>query len=114
MKAADFRRMALALNDTIESAHMGHPDFRVNGRIFATLHADMKFGMVSLTPEQQQEFMRRDPAFAPENGAWGRQGSTRVTLADVDEEILGEALTLARRNAVDKGPPGARRSKLKR
>jgi len=46
----DFRRVALALTDAVESAHMGHPDFRVNGRIFATLHADMKFGMVALTP----------------------------------------------------------------
>jgi hypothetical protein len=110
MTANDFRRMALALNDTIESAHMGHPDFRVNGRIFATLHADMKFGMVALTPEQQQDFMSRDTAFAPESGAWGRQGSTRVTLADVGEEILGEALTLARRNAADKS---ARRAKRK-
>jgi hypothetical protein len=98
----EFRRLALALNDTIERAHMGHPDFRVNGRIFATLHADMKFGMVALTPAQQAEFMGRDSAFCPENGAWGRQGSTRVTLAEVDEEILGEALTLARRNAVEK------------
>ena len=114
MTSEDFRRMALALNDTVEGAHMEHPDFRVNGRIFATLHADMKFGMVNLTPEQQQEFMSRDCAFAPESGAWGRQGSTRVALADVDDEILGEALTLARRNAVEKGPSGARRSKRKR
>lgn len=106
--------MALALNDTVESAHMGHPDFRVNGRIFATLHEDMKFGMVNLTPDQQQEFMSRDSAFTPENGAWGRQGSTRVTLAHVDEEILGEALTLARRNAIEKGPSGARRATRKR
>jgi len=98
----EFRRLALALNDAIESAHMGHPDFRVNGRIFATLHADMKSGMVALTPEQQAAFMERDNAFSPENGAWGRQGSTRVTLAEVDEEILGEALTLARGNAVEK------------
>jgi hypothetical protein len=105
--AATFRRMALALTDAVEGAHMGHPDFRVNGRIFATLHADMKFGMVALTPEQQAEFRHRDKAFLPENGAWGRQGSTRVTLADVDEEILGEALTLARRNALAK--PARRR-----
>jgi hypothetical protein len=71
----------------------------------------MKFGMVALTPEQQQEFMSRDKAFAPENGAWGRQGSTRVTLADVNEEILGEALTLARRNAVEKAASRGKRAK---
>ena len=111
MTDKDFRRIALALTDAVESAHMGHPDFRVNGRIFATLHADMKFGMVALTPEQQQEFMARDKAFAPENGAWGRQGCTRVTLARVNEEILGEALTLARRLAVEKGASRAKRAK---
>jgi hypothetical protein len=98
--ADEFRRMALALNGAIESAHMGHPDFRANGRIFATLHGDMLFGMVKLSPEQQKDFMRRDKAFAPENGAWGRQGCTRVTLADADEENVGEALTLARRNVL--------------
>ena len=109
MTADRFRQIVLALQDVIESAHMNHPDFRVNGRIFATLHGDMKFGMVALTPEQQAEFMHRDKAFAPESGAWGRHGSTRVTLADVDEEILGEALTLARRNALAKPAPRRRR-----
>ena len=81
---------------------MNHPDFRVGGRIFATLHGDMKFGMVSMTPEQQEEFMRLSDAFTPESGAWGRQGSTRVRLDAVDEETLGEALTVARRNVVEK------------
>ena len=50
MTADDFRDLALSMPDAVEGAHMGHPDFRVNGRIFATLHADMKFGMVALTP----------------------------------------------------------------
>src|SRR5215203_2906850 len=96
MTAADFRRIALAMNGAIESAHMGHPDFRANGRIFATLHADMKFGMVALTPEQQEQLLKSAPAaFAPEPGAWGRQGSTAVRLEAVDEETLGEAITLA-------------------
>jgi len=100
----DFRRMALALRDVIESAHMGHPDFRVNDRIFATLHGDNRFGMVALTPEEQTEFMREHPAiFTPESGAWGRGGSTRVHLAAADPEVVGEALTLARQNAVRKG-----------
>ena len=84
--AADFRRFALALKDAVESAHMGHPDFRVNGRIFATLHADHAHGMVKLTPEQQQACIAGHPrAFAPENGAWGRSGCTRVTLKTVDQ-----------------------------
>jgi hypothetical protein len=103
MTAAGFRRIALGMKDAAEGAHMGHPDFRVNGRIFATLHHDRKYGMVSLTPEQQAAFMRDNPAaFAPEPGAWGRQGCTAVRLDAVEEETLGEAMTLAWRNAVAK------------
>ena len=99
LKPDDFRRIALGLTGAIESAHMDHPDFRANGRIFATLHGDNRHGMVKLTPEQQHEFIARRPkAFEPESGAWGRQGCTRVTLGAVDEETIGEALTLAFRN----------------
>jgi len=102
MNAKDFRRIALGMTGAIESAHMGHPDFRANGRIFATLHADMEFGMVKLTPDEQQTFMRAHPdAFAPENGAWGRGGCTRVTLSSVDEDALGAAMTLAWRETAD-------------
>jgi hypothetical protein len=100
----DFRSLALALEGVIESAHMGHPDFRINNRIFATLHAGDRFGMVTLTPEQQREFIDGHPdTFTPEAGAWGRAGSTRVQLASANEEVLGEALTLAWQNAVKKG-----------
>jgi len=109
------RRIALGMKGTTESAHMGHPDFRVNGRIFATLRADAAWGMVKLTPEQQQDFMARDAAFAPESGAWGRQGYTAVRLDAVDEDTLGEALTLAWQNTAQKkagrapSPPRKRR-----
>ena len=104
-QTAAFRTSALGMKDAIESAHMGHPDFRVNGRIFATLHADGLHGMVKLTPEQQEEFVRGHPAaFSPENGAWGRQGCTRVRLASIDDEVLGEALTLAWRNCAARRP----------
>ena len=100
LNAGDFRRIALGMRDAIESAHMGHPDFRANGRIFATLHADQRWGMVKLTPEQQDRFVRDLPgAFVPENGAWGRQGCTAVRLDAVDEDTLGEAMTLAWRNS---------------
>jgi hypothetical protein len=96
MNADDFRRIALGHEGAIESAHMGHPDFRAHGRIFATLHADTAFGMVKLTPDDQRAFMEAHPdAFAPEAGAWGRGGSTRVRLDAVDENTLGEAMTLA-------------------
>jgi len=92
---------------------MDHPDFQVNNRIFATLHTGDRFGMVALTPEQQRAFIDEHPGmFTPEAGAWGRAGSTRVRLAFVDEEVLGEALTLAWQNAVRKG--SAKRSQRKR
>ena len=109
MTAAGFRRIALALDGVIESAHMGHPDFRVNGRIFATLKADNQHGMVKLTPEEQAAFIRAHPgSFAPESGAWGRAGCTRVTLRAVDEEALGEAMTLAWQSTVTAPPPRTR------
>lgn len=94
-----FRGIALAMEGAIESAHMSHPDFRANGRIFATLHPGNESGMVKLTPEQQREFMRDDSdGFMPASGAWGRQGCTTVKLAAVDEDTLGEAITLAWQN----------------
>jgi hypothetical protein len=97
--AQRFRRIALALEGAIEGAHMGHPDFRVDKRIFASLHAGGETGMVKLTPDQQATFIEDHPkAFSPEAGAWGRSGCTRVVLKAVDEDALGEALTLAWRN----------------
>jgi len=99
-----FRRIALALDGVVEGAHMGHPDFRVDRRIFATLHGDNEFGMVKLTPDQQAMFIEDHPsAFSPEAGAWGRGGCTRVALKAITEDILGEALTLAWRNT-KRGP----------
>ena len=96
MGPRDFRRMALAMEGAVEGAHMGHPDFRVQGRIFATIQAGGKTGMVKLTPDQQRVLVERHPlAFMPETGAWGRSGCTRVQLEVVSEELLGEALTMA-------------------
>jgi hypothetical protein len=100
MSPQDFRRIALAMDGAVEGAHMGHPDFRVNRRIFATLHPDDAWGMVTLTRDEQQTFVSGHPAaFAPEAGAWGRQGCTKVRLDSVDEETLGEAMTLAWQHA---------------
>jgi hypothetical protein len=113
MTADDFRRIALGLTDAVEGAHMGHPDFRVNGRIFATIHPDPRFGMVKLTPEQQRRFVTEHPSiFAPENGAWGRQGCTSVRLDAVDNEALGEAVTLAWQNLASR--PATKRAKPRR
>ena len=99
MSPETFRRMALAMTGVVEGAHMGHPDFRVHGKIFATLHPDQKWGMVKLTSEQQQRFVQEAPeVFTPEKGAWGRQGCTAVRLATADTELIGEAMTLAWQN----------------
>jgi predicted DNA-binding protein (MmcQ/YjbR family) len=99
MTAKEFRRLALGFQGATEGAHMGHPDFRAHAKIFATLHPGGESGMVKLTPEQQQQFTDADnTAFAPASGAWGRQGCTTVKLAAVDEDTLGEAITLAWQN----------------
>ncbi len=109
MKPTDFRRLALAMEGAVEGSHMAHPDFRVNGRIFATIYPDNIRGMVQLLPDEQQTFMREHPAiFEPASGAWGRGGSTTVHLAAADSEIVGEAMTLAWQHAVAKGPSKAR------
>jgi YjbR len=109
MTQNEFRRIALGMQNAVEGAHMGHPDFRVNGRIFATLHPDGKQGMVKLTPDQQAEFLRGAPAtFSPASGAWGRQGCTMVLLAAADEATVGEAMTLAWQETARNAP--ARRS----
>lgn len=106
MNTEDFRRIALSLPGAIESAHMNHPDFRVNGKIFATLHyPDDGWAMVKLPPDQQQAFVEMQPkVFVPVNGAWGRQGATNVRLKLVKEESLQGALTLAWQTASQKKP----------
>ena len=96
MTQKDFRRIALGMQGAVEGEHMAHPDFRASGRIFATLAPDAQWGMVKLTPAQQQEFVGADPAtFVPAKGAWGRGGSTMVRLASADGDTVGEAMTLA-------------------
>ncbi len=111
---AEFRRMALAFEGAVEKAHMNHPDFRVHGAIFATLHGNGTTGMVKLPLEDQPEFLARNrDAFAPAASAWGRQGCTIVRLASVGEEELGEAMTLAWRRAAAR-PAGRARGKTRR
>ena len=114
MGPKEFRRIALGLDGAIEGAHMSHPDFRAAGRIFATLHPDLEWGMVKLTPEQQGRFVRDFPeTFKLEAGAWGRSGCTAVHLATVDEDVLGEAMTLAWQNNLN-APPRKRKSPVRR
>jgi hypothetical protein len=110
MTPKDFRQIALGMHGAIEGEHMSHPDFRANGRIFATIHPDGKQGMVKLTPDQQREFMAAHPKmFVPAPGAWGRGGSTMVQFATADPETVGEAMTLAWRGTVE---PAKTKSKI--
>src|SRR5262245_57037665 len=100
MTAQEFRKLALSFAGAIESAHMNHPDFRLQGRIFATLgYPDEHWCMVKLTPEQQCEFMERAPGvFQPCNGMWGQRGATNVNLDAARKGILKEALKAAAEN----------------
>jgi hypothetical protein len=100
MTAADFRRVALRFPEATESAHMDHPDFRVRGKIFATLgYPDTGVGMVKLFPDQQREFVRDEPkVFVPVNGAWGRRGATHVRLNAAKKRSVQRALAAAWRN----------------
>jgi hypothetical protein len=89
--------MALSLPDTAEGSHFNHPDFRVAGKIFATLSLEREgFGVLLLTPEQQAGMVQDEPdVFSPVPGGWGRQGSTRVRLGNVTPDILEAALRAA-------------------
>src|SRR5438128_60561 len=104
MTAREFRRIAMSLPQASEAAHMGHPDFRVASRIFATLgHPRGGWGMVKLTPEQQEFFVRAQPAaFAPVKGGWGRGGATQVRLRAAKQGAVREALITAWRNRAPK------------
>jgi len=104
MTAREFRNLALSLPQASEATHMGHPDFRVAGRIFATLgHPRSGWGMVKLTPEQQELFVRAQPeAFAPVRGTWGRAGATHVRLNAAKKGAVREALIVAWRNRAPK------------
>lgn len=106
-----FRKLALSLPGTLESEHMDHPDFRVRGKIFATIRPDTAWGVVMLTPGQQSEFVSADPkAFAPVKGGWGRRGATQVLLKAVKPATLRAALVRAWRNRAGDEPPVLRRS----
>jgi hypothetical protein len=96
MTPAQFRRLALNLPDAIESSHMNHPDFRVAGKIFATLGPQEAWGMVKLTPQQQAVFIKHHPkTFEPINGAWGRRGATKVLLKTATKAAVAPALVAA-------------------
>lgn len=99
-----FRRLALALPEALEGAHMGHPDFRVRGKIFASLGAAGEpSATLKLMPEQQELFMRVDAdAFEPAAGSWGRHGWTRLHLRAAHTARVRDALAAAWRNVAPK------------
>ncbi|HTZ83403.1 MAG TPA: MmcQ/YjbR family DNA-binding protein [Candidatus Acidoferrales bacterium] len=104
MTPAAFRKIALSLPETEQGFHMNHPDFRVAGKIFATLgYPDKTRGMVKLSPEDQHNFSKDYPAaFIPVKGAWGRRGATSVILKAAENEVLARAIQAAWRNTAPK------------
>ena len=104
MTAREFRKIALALPEAEERSHMDHPDFRVAGKIFATLgYPDKTRGMVKLSPEDQHYFSKDYPdAFVPVKGAWGRRGATSVHLKAAKKDALLKAIQAAWRNTAPK------------
>ncbi len=97
MTADEFRQIALSLPEAVEVGHMGHPDFRVGKKIFATLgYPDEQHGMVKLMPEQQKLFVEsHGKIFAPAKGKWGLSGSTLVYLPAAKVKPLRDAMSMA-------------------
>ena len=92
----EFRALALQMPGAIEDSHMGHPDFRIGGRIFATLGPKSDHGMVKLPVDEQQDFLRAHPeAFQPIKGSWGANGATRVILSATSAAEVRPAITSA-------------------
>ena len=114
MNAEDFRRIALGLDGAEESSHMGSPDFRVGGRIFATLASQSQgYGNLMLAPAQQGAFVEELPeVFVPIAGGWGKMGMTHIRLANVTEDVLTGALQTAWELRVEKNAKTAGRKRV--
>jgi hypothetical protein len=104
MTSEQFRKLALSFPETSENSHMRHPDFRVAGKIFATLsYPDKRWAMVKLTPEQQEEFASAEPkVYLPVKGGWGKQGATSVLLREGRQDSVRRALAAAWCNTAPK------------
>jgi hypothetical protein len=102
MTANQFRGLALKIPGAVESAHMDHPDFRIQGKIFATLgYPDKTSGMVKLSPEQQQDYVTKAPeVFKPCSGVWGKRGATNVDLVLADESLVRAAMEIAAQSVI--------------
>ena len=105
MTIAQFRRLALSMPEAEEGAHMAHPDFRVKGRVFATLfpREGKTWGMVKLKLDQQRVFVKAHPeVFEPVAGGWGKYGATQIRLDRARVAILRDAMITAWRNVAPK------------
>lgn len=104
MTPTDFRRIALSLEGAEAGSHMGSPDFRVGGRIFATLAAEAQgYGNLMLTPEQQAMFVAEEPGvFIPVHGGWGRNGATHLKLSAANADLVYGALQTAWKLRIEK------------
>jgi hypothetical protein len=104
MTVDDFRLMALSFPETVEQQHMGHPDFRVRGKIFATLgYPSAEWGMVKLTPKLQERLAQAAPdVFVPAKGVWGTRGATTVHLRAARAPVVREAMAAAWVNTAPK------------
>jgi hypothetical protein len=112
MNAKDFRQIALSFEGAEESSHMGQPDFRVGGRIFATLASQhLGYGNLMLTPEQQETFVQELPeVFVPVAGGWGRMGATHIRLTAANEDVLRGALQTAWKLRLEKNAKSGKKS----
>jgi hypothetical protein len=107
-----FRKLALALPGASEGEHMDHPDFRVRGKIFATIKPDPAWAVVMLTPDQQKKFVGAAPGtFVSVPGGWGRKGATQILLKSVRPSAARDALVVAWRNRAGDEPPLIRKSR---
>jgi hypothetical protein len=115
VNADDFRRIALSFKGAEESSHMGNPDFRVGGRIFATLaSARQGYGNLMLTSEQQAAFVQELPkVFLPIAGGWGRMGMTHIRLAATDEDVLSGALRTAWKLRLEKNSKSGKKNRAR-
>lgn len=105
MPPAKFRALATELPEVVEGSHMNHPDFRVGGKVFASLTPDEREGCVRLTPVQQREFLQAaDDVFYLAAGAWGKRGYTLIRLTKAKVGVVREALRTAWQNTAPAKP----------
>ena len=101
-----FRKLALSLEGAVEAEHMGHPDFRVRGKIFASLNFDEDQGMVKLSLGDQESIVASTPdVFVPCSGSWGKMGATHVRLAEARAATVKHAIKAAWRNIAQEPQP---------